>query len=212
MEQVYLIAYAATTATGDWSEGAPIWFIFLMIGIGVATVLIVYFAIKYATKSNRVLKEFAAQHGYRYEKAQAGSYYQTSRNIPIPGDMNRLPGNMTWRPGNMQMYWDRYPETFGKYARFTQYPFGYGTNLKIANVVSGRYNGREFFAYTYMFYVRSGGSIAYGIVAARLDSHGSVGRIDKDIFQENDYIYKVLESSLKPENIHPALDELIAKL
>jgi hypothetical protein len=184
----------------------PGWAIVLIIVgsvvIVVAALVFAFWAIKHANKKNVEVKNFALQNGFTYEKCQAGSYQQYSKDTPfkLPLDLNKFAFDVSKE-------WNQNPY-LKKYAPFSQYPFAYGTNVKVANAVSGVYKGYTFYAYTYMYLKRGGNLVAFEIEAIWCEYQGR-GQIADRIFFENGFVYKVSGSSLKTERVMPNLDELI---
>ncbi|MDR3052456.1 MAG: hypothetical protein LBU48_01155 [Coriobacteriales bacterium] len=173
---------------------------------------LVYSPIHFALEKNRSYERYAIEHGWLYEKAQARAYVHYSRVPKVsitfdPGDVLTKEFNQLMREktGNL-LGRNPYIERF---APFVIYPFMYGTNKGVINVVSGVYRGYEFNAFTYFTMI--GGWVTFGIIAlksiAYKDDKPKV--LENSVRCESGYLYTVEQSMLKVEHIIPTLDELI---
>lgn len=111
-------------------------FIILMIVIFTGVGWVVFWAIKHAQKNNMTYKNFASEHGYEFDQAQGNDNYRDYST------------NVTRNEKTVTLSQSPFVE---KYANFTQYPFGHGTERKVAYVISGDYKNTPFQAFTYHF-------------------------------------------------------------
>lgn len=167
----------------------------LILAILAGTGVVVYVAIRYAGKINGEYEKFASDNGYTFDKAMVKvvHYRDYSKNtqlsIKIP---NKSP----------------YLE---KYANYSSFPFGRGTEKQVSYVIEGNYKLFPFRAFTYQFtgnYLDGGGSGGvYAIVLIRAESNQDL--LPEGIFYENGFLCYYVKGHLKVEEIKPSLDKLI---
>lgn len=160
------------------------------------TGIIVFFAIRHAGKQNRQYEKFALENGYTFDKAmvRVGNYRDYSKNtqtfsIKIP---------------NKSPYID-------KYADYSSFPFGRGTEKQVSYVIEGNYKQVPFKAFTYQFtgnLMDGGGSGGvYAIVMIRTDINQDF--LPEGVFYEDGCLCHYAKGNLNTEEIKPSLDKLI---
>ena len=171
-------------------------FIILMIVILSVVGWIVFLAIKHAQKDNASYKKFASLHVYQFDKAQGNNNYRDySTNVTS----NQKTVTLSQSP-------------FGeKYAHFTQYPFGYGSQRKVAYVISGEYKNTSFQAYTYHFVAQDNEKTKPGGVFSivMIQCPDTPRRqLEEQMFYENGFLCEYQHGNLDVETIHNRIDRL----
>lgn len=171
-------------------------FIILMIAIFAGVSWVVFWAIKHAQKNNAEYKKFASVHGYEFDQAQGNDNYRDYST------------NVTRNEKTFTLSQSPFVE---KYANFTQYPFGYGTERKVAYVISGDYKNTPFQAFTYHFVGQdSDKSKPGGVFSIVLIQCPDAPRrqLDEQMFYENGFLCEYQHGNLNVETIHERIDRL----
>ena len=171
-------------------------FIILMIVIFTGVGWVVFWAIKHAQKNNMTYKNFASEHGYEFDQAQGNDNYRDYST------------NVTRNEKTVTLSQSPFVE---KYANFTQYPFGHGTERKVAYVISGDYKNTPFQAFTYHFVGQdSDKSKPGGVFSIVLIQCPDTPRrqLTDQMFYENGLLCEYQQGNLNVETIHERIDRL----
>lgn len=168
-----------------------------IIVIFAGTGLIVYAGIHSATKANSEYETFVKANNYRLTQAMGRLAYRQSRSRTLEIGVNL-----------------RIAPEVKQFADYSSYPFGRGTDRKVAYVIEGNYNNAEFRAFTYKFTgsLLDGGGYGglFGIVMIFRDDESDIkSDLPKNVFCEGNIICQYSKGNLKVETIHETIDELI---
>lgn len=172
--------------------------IFFIVLILSMTALIVYFSIRYAKRENSQYEQFAKEHSYYFDKAQGQLSYRENSKSSQNGMLS-----------NLKLSTNPFVE---KYANYTTYPFGRGTDIKVAYVVSGIYENVKFRAFTYSFtgslVENSGKGGVFSIVMIQCDKQPA-HLLPSQTFFEKNTLCQYLQGNLEVDTIHEGLEQLI---
>ena len=172
-------------------------FIVAMILIFLSVGLIVYLAIRNSAKKNKQYEIFAKQYHYYFDKAQGNIYYREYSK------------GKTESTTSIELGKNPY---VGKYANFTNYPFGRGSDMRVSFVISGAYNDTEFRAFTYTFKgneLRATGPGGVFSIVMIGCSNIHIAKLPSKIFYENGMLCEYIEENLNVNTIHDRINRLI---
>lgn len=166
--------------------------IFLILGL---TAWFVFRVIRRAREENTQYQIFSQEHGYQYDRAQGNPNYRLIRRKTTKSAILVTVGDNPY---------------VTKYANFKTYPFGRGGQQKVADVISGTYEGETFRAFTYYFTGSSLEGTGPGGTFSILLMTGDPDRLDlpDNVFAEDGMLCHYLPELLTVSTLHDRINDL----
>jgi hypothetical protein len=187
----------------------------LLIAGGSAVVVI---AIKLSKKRWSVYKIFAKAAGLTYDHAQTGTgAFSGNSKVFVRYDVSQIAtravNNAILRRQDAGMPTGVFGRNkhMQRYAPFTDYPFGMGSNDYICSVISGVFGQRVFNAYTYITYARDN-YLFFSVIALDVSGGGTISTVglapEDDVRYESGWLYQLRQGMLDITDIEPTLTKL----